>query len=54
MRNEKPKFNITHTFADGTTVDSVKGLVIPRTPETEAVYRLAEEKVAEYLKERES
>ena len=34
---------ITHEMADGTIRDSMEGVVVPRTPETEAVYLMAEE-----------
>jgi len=31
---------ITHIMSDGTVRDSVKGMIVPRTPETEMFYQL--------------
>lgn len=42
-KTEKWNPKIIHVMADGTVRDSMKGVVIPLTPETEGVYRLAME-----------
>ena len=34
---------IKHVMADGTVLDSVKGIVVPVTPVTEAAYRTVHE-----------
>jgi hypothetical protein len=40
IKDLPPDFKIIHILADGTEVDSVKGMVIPYTPETHQLYEL--------------
>lgn len=37
------KFNVTNVLLDGTELESMKGIVIPRTETTDAFYKMIEE-----------
>lgn len=43
---------VIHVMADGTERDSLDGYVLPRTPETECVYRMAQEYVERLMDEK--
>lgn len=40
IKDLPPDFKIIHVLADGTKVDSIKGMVIPYLPETHLIYEL--------------
>jgi hypothetical protein len=45
FNKQQHEFKINHVLSDGTRVDSIKGRVIPYTPETHMIYEL----VAKYV-----